>query len=163
MMRANRHHSSAGFTIIELLASVAIIGILASVAMPLVQNTITREKEQQLRVALMNIRNAIDAYKQATVSGSITLQQGDSGYPPSLLALSGGVPNANSNPPSQIYFLRSIPRDPFFPDQTTPSISTWALRSYASPPDSPAPGDDVFDVHSMSTQVGLNGIPYNEW
>ncbi|HEY8023541.1 MAG TPA: type II secretion system protein [Burkholderiaceae bacterium] len=153
----------AGFTIIELLASVAILGILASVAMPIIQTSITREKEAQLRAALMNMRNAIDAYKQATVSGSITINKGQSGYPPSLTALVGGVQNANNPSGPQLYFMRSIPRDPFYPDLTTAAISTWGLRSYDSPPDNPVAGDDVFDVHSMSTQVGLNGIPYNEW
>jgi len=97
------------------------------------------------------------------VNGNIVLQNGQSGYPPSLTALSGGVTDALSPTQAQIYFLRSIPRDPFYPDQTTPSISTWALRSYASPPDNPTSGDDVFDVQSMSTAVGLNGVPYNQW
>ena len=155
----------AGFTIIELLASVAIIGILAGVAVPVIQNAVTRQKEAQLRAALTNIRNAIDAYKQATVAGHIKIDNGQSGYPPSLTALVGGVTDALSttSPQAQMYFLRSIPRDPFYPDQTTPSISTWTLRSYASSPDAPAPGDDVFDVQSMSTQAGLNGVPYNQW
>jgi len=154
-----------GFTIIELLASVAILGILASVAMPVIQTSITRQKEAQLRTALMNMRNAIDAYKQATVSGSIAIDKGQSGYPSSLTALVGGVQSAkNANGVSTtLYFLRSIPRDPFYPDQTTPAISTWGLRSFASPPDNPVPGDDVYDVHSTSTLVGLNGVPYNEW
>jgi len=152
---------SGGFTIIELVASVAIIGILASVAMPVIQNAVTRQKEAQLRLALNNIRNAIDAYKQATVNGNIPLLQGQSGYPPSLAALSAGVTDKNTQ--AQIYFLRSIPRDPFYPDQTTPAVSTWTLRSYASPSDAPVAGDDVFDVQSMSTQAGLNGVPYNQW
>ncbi len=156
---------AAGFTIIELLASVAIIGILASVAMPVIHTAVTRQKEAQLRAALISIRGAIDAYKQASVNGNIALQNGQSGYPPSLTALAGGVTDASSTstPPAQVYFLRSIPRDPFYPDQTTPAIQTWTLRSYASSPDNPVPGDDVFDVQSMSTQAGLNGVPYNQW
>jgi general secretion pathway protein G len=152
-----------GFTIIELVASVAIIGILASVAMPVIQNAMTRQKEAQLRAALISIRNAIDAYKQAVVNGNIKLQDGQSGYPPGLTALTGGVTDAKSPTNAQIYFLRSIPRDPFYPDLTTPAISTWSLRSYASSADAPMPGDDVFDVQSTSTQAGLNGVPYNQW
>jgi general secretion pathway protein G len=55
-----------------------------------------------------------------------------------------------------MYFLRRVPADPMGgPD--------WALRSYASPHDSPQPGKDVFDVFSRSEQVGLNGIAYREW
>jgi general secretion pathway protein G len=153
----------AGFTIIELLASVAILGVLASVAMPVIQTTITREKEYQLRIALRDIRTAIDAYKQASASGNVTVPQGQSGYPPTLLQLAGGVTNANNPNGPQLYFLRSVPRDPFFSDQTTAAISTWGLRSFESSADNPLPGDDVFDVYSMSTQTGLNGVPYNQW
>ena len=160
-MRSERRQR--GFTIVELLVSVAILGILASVAMPVIQTSMTRDKEAQLRTALMNMRNAIDAYKQAQLAGNITIQNGQSGYPPSLTALVAGVQNANNTSGPPLYFLRSIPRDPFYPDLTTAAISTWGLRSYESPPDNPVPGEDVFDVHSMSTQVGLNGIPYNEW
>lgn len=151
-----------GFSIIELVASVAILGVLASVAMPVVQNSIKREKEYQLRTALQDIRTAIDAYKQASASGLILVAQGQSGYPPSLSALSGGVAST-ANPPQQLYFLRSVPRDPFFPDQTVSALTTWGLRSFASPPDNPAPGNDVFDVYSTSTEVGLNGVPYSQW
>lgn len=154
---------SSGFTIVELLASVAIIGILASVAMPVVQNTIRREKEAQLRTALRDIRTAIDAYKQASASGNITVPQGQSGYPPSLTALVGGVQNANNPNGPLLYFIRSIPRDPFFADQAAPAITTWGLRSYESPADAPMPGDDVFDVYSTSTQAGLNDVPYGQW
>ncbi len=64
-----------------------------------------------------------------------------------------------------IYFLRRLPRDPMFADAdlTVPDTDTWGKRSYASPPDNPEEGDDVFDVFSRSEQKGLNGIPYNQW
>ncbi|MFN3717093.1 MAG: hypothetical protein ACK4R8_10260, partial [Thiobacillus sp.] len=62
-----------------------------------------------------------------------------------------------------LYFLRRLPRDPFYPDASVPAAETWGLRSYASPPDAPVPGRDVFDVHSLSTAKGLNGLPYREW
>lgn len=155
---------SAGFTIIELVASVAIIGILASVAMPVIQTAMTRQKEAQLRAALISIRGAIDAYKQATVNGNIPKTSiNPNGYPPLLTTLTGGVTDELSPTKAQIYFLRSIPRDPFFPDQTTPAVDTWTIRSFASPPEAPEKGDDVFDVQSMSSQAGLNGVPYNQW
>jgi len=62
-----------------------------------------------------------------------------------------------------MYFLRRVPRDPFFPDASVPAEETWGLRSYASPPDAPRPGADVFDVHSLSSRPSLNGVPYREW
>jgi general secretion pathway protein G len=157
-----RLRRTAGFSIVELVVSVAILGVLASVAMPVIETSITREKEYQLRIALRDIRNAIDAYKQAAAGKLIKVDTGQSGYPPSLTELSGGVPTI-ATPVQQLYFLRSIPRDPFYPDQTTPALNTWGLRSYESAPDSPAPGTDVFDVYSTSTLVGLNGVPYSQW
>lgn len=161
-MRIATSRRMPGFSIIELVASVAILGVLAAVAIPVMQTEITREKEYQLRIALQDIRTAIDAYKQASATGLIAVGSGSSGYPPSLTELSGGVPTLTS-PSRQLYFLRSVPRDPFYPDLTTPALKTWGLRSFASPPDNPAPGNDVFDVYSLSAKVGLNGIAYKEW
>jgi len=50
-----------------------------------------------------------------------------------------------------------------YPDSQTPAEKTWATRSYQSPPDDPAEGDDVFDVRSLSEGTGLNGVPYKQW
>jgi len=145
---------------------VAILGVLASIAMPVIQTSITREKEYQLRIALRDIRTAIDAYKQASANGLIVTST-QSGYPQTLSELAAGVAmKANSS--QQMYFLRSVPRDPFFSDETTPAVDTWMLRNYASQPDTFSPPSsasipDVFDVQSTSSQVGLNGVPYNQW
>jgi len=152
-----------GFSLVELLVSVAIVGLLATVAMPLAEVTVKRQKEQELRRALIDIRQAIDAYKTAAASGRITVIPGHSGYPPTLTDLVMGVTDATSTTSQKIYFLRRIPRDPFYPDTTTPAIDTWGKRSFASPPDKPAEGDDVFDVYSLSTDTGLNGVLYSEW
>jgi len=154
---------SRGFTFIELVVTVAIIGVLALVAMPVAQVTAQRAKESELRTALRTLRNGIDAYKAAGERGLIEVSADKSGYPPNLRALIEGVPDIKSPEPKMIYFLRRIPRDPFNTDTTLPPEETWALRSYASPPDAPQPGADVFDVFSTSDKVGLNGIPYNEW
>lgn len=156
--------SIAGFSLIELLASAAIIGLLATVAVPFVETAVKRQKEHDLRLALNQIRQAIDAYKQATLDGRIAVTPDQSGYPLSLALLVGGVANARPGyGPPVLYFLRRIPRDPFFPDASVATIDTWALRSFDSPPDSPRSGSDVFDVHSQSAQTGLNGVPYKEW
>ena len=71
--------------------------------------------------------------------------------------------DASSEKKVNLYFLRRVPRDPFFPDANVAAEDTWGLRSYQSPPDDPQPGDDVFDVYSQSGTKGLNGIPYREW
>lgn len=154
---------SRGFTIIELVITLAIIGLLATAAMPLAQLVTKREKESELRAALRDIRGALDAYKAAAQSGHIKLELGASGYPPDLKSLYAGVEDAASAKKANLYFLRRIPRDPFFPDGAVPADETWGLRSYKSPPDDPQSGDDVFDVYSFSSAKGLNGVPYRDW
>jgi len=155
---------SRGFTIIELVITLAIIGLLATAAMPLAQLVTKREKESELRAALRDIRGALDAYKAAAQSGHIKLELGASGYPPDLTSLYAGVED-QSNPQQgvKLYFLRRIPRDPFFPDASVPAEEGWGLRSYKSPPDDPQPGEDVYDVYSLAKGTGLNGVRYRDW
>jgi general secretion pathway protein G len=152
-----------GFTLIELVITVAIIGLLASAALPLASMAIQREKEGELRSALREIRGAIDAYKDAAERGNITVEADASGYPPDLNSLYEGVEDARSPDKKLIYFLRKIPRDPFYPDGAAAAAETWGLRSYVSPPEDPQPGDDVFDVYSLARGKGLNGVPYHDW
>jgi general secretion pathway protein G len=155
--------SWAGFSLVELLVAAAIMGVLASAAMPLVETTLRRQKEQDLRLALKDIRRAIDAYKAASSSGNVAVEEGKSGYPRSLSELAEGVPDIKAKDGRKLYFLRRIPRDPFHPDHGKAAAETWQLRSFASEPGKPRPGDDVFDVYSVSKDVGMNGIPYSEW
>lgn len=151
-----------GFTLMELVVTLALLGVLALLAAPLSELSLRRTKEAALRQALHDIRLGIDRYKSAVDQGLIERKLGDSGYPPSLEILVGGVVNQKSLKKERMYFLRRIPRDPFAPPDGPPE-TTWGLRSYASPPDSPFPGADVFDVHSQSKDIGMNGIPYEEW
>lgn len=158
MMRATR-----GFTLIEMVVTVAIVGILAGGAVPLLELSMQRAKESELRVALRQIRNGLDAYKAAYDAQRIERKLGASGYPPNLATLVQGVTDISDPAGKKIYFLRRIPRDPFNSDPEQVPDKTWAKRSYASPPDAPREGEDVFDVFSRSEQVGLNGVPYREW
>ncbi len=153
----------AGFSLIELMVTLAILALLASVALPYGQLSAQRHKEGELRVALRQIRGALDAYRQAVREGRVEAPADASGYPPDLDALWQGVADKTKPDASKLYFLRRLPRDPFYPDATAAPASTWGLRSYASPPDAPAAGEDVFDVYSLSPAVGLNGVPYREW
>lgn len=156
-------HRRSGFTLIEIVITVAIVAILSTVALPLAEVTMQRAKEHELRAVLRQLREAIDAYKQAVDEGRITRRTNESGYPKSLEVLAAGIEDAKAPKKAQIYFLRRIPRDPMATDSTLPPSDTWGKRSYASPPDDPKAGDDVFDVYSLSSGVGLNGIRYREW
>lgn len=160
-MPSRKRH--AGFTLIELVITVAIVGLLASAAFPLTSMVIQREKESELRAALRDIRGAIDAYKEAVEGGRVMIDADKSGYPANLKLLYEGVEDATSPEKTMIYFMRRLPRDPFFPDGTAAPEDTWGLRSYASPPEAPQPGDDVFDVFSLSKNRDLNGVPYHDW
>src|SRR2546428_2771378 len=151
-----------GFTLIELVVTVAIVAILASAALPLNELTVKRAKEQDLRRSLREIREALDAYKQASEDGRIVRAPDASGYPKRLEDLIEGVDDRRSQTKRRMYFLRRIPRDPLA-DPSLPAAQTWGRRSYASPPDEPAQGDDVFDVYSLAPGVGISGRPYKEW
>ena len=152
-----------GFTLIELVVTLAIIALLTSAAVPLVRLMAQRDKETELHQSLRVLRSAIDAYKEAADLGRIHTELGVSGYPPNLQVLVDGVEDAQSQDKAMIYFLRRVPRDPFYPDPTAVPAETWGLRSYKSPPTDPQPGDDVFDVYSLAQGTALNGTAYHDW
>jgi general secretion pathway protein G len=163
MARVQSTRRTTGFTLIELLVTLAIVAILATVAIPMAEVAVQRSKEQELRSALREIRQAIDAYKAAVDDGRIPKTLTATGYPEKLELLAEGVANVKSPNREKLYFLRRIPRNPLVVDATLASAATWEKRSYASPPDEPREGDDVFDVIAASQATGLNGIPYRQW
>ena len=151
-----------GFTLIEMLVVLAIVGLLAAAARPMLELSQQRSQEFELRSALRHLRTAIDAYKRAGDEGRIGKSADASGYPPDLNVLVEGVPDIRTPRGERIYFLRSLPRDPFA-DPTLPAGETWALRAYDSPPDSPREGRDVFDIHSRSERRALDGSNLKDW
>ncbi len=152
-----------GFSLIELIVSLAILGLLATLATPLIELTIKRQKEHELHSALQEIRGAIDAYKASSDEGKIERKADETGYPPNLQALYKGVPDVTDIKKQKIYFLRRLPRDPFYPDNQAVSEDTWGKRSYASEYDKPEEGKDIYDVYSLSPYIGLNETAYSKW
>jgi len=152
-----------GFTLIELLVCLAMLGFLASLALPMAEMTVQREKERELKRALWEIRDALDAYRAAREAGAV-LGPGDRPpYPATLQDLTQEVVDARADRQGQtMRFLRRVPRDPFA-EPGLPAEQTWGLRGYQSDADNPQPGPEVYDVYSKSTAVGLNGVPLKQW
>jgi general secretion pathway protein G len=153
----------SGFTLIELVITVAIVALLASAAFPVSDLVVRRAKESELRRSLHQIRDAIDAYKLAWDEGRVKKSMDESGYPKSLEQLAEGVENEKSPKREKIYFLRRVPRDPFSIDTEIPAAATWGKRSYSSAPDEPREGSDVYDVFSLAAGKGSDGRPYRDW
>lgn len=156
-MRAAR-----GFTLIEMLVVLALLGVLASAARPLLELSVQRSREHELRQGLRTLRAALDAYKRAAEAGRVVLSPEDSGYPARLQLLVDGVADAKSPNGGRLYFLRRLPRDPFAPAEL-PAVESWGLRAYDSPPDDPRAGKDVFDVFSRSERKALDGSRLKDW
>ena len=158
-----RPQRARGFTLIELLITLAILAVLATAVLPVAELAMQRQKEQELRLALREIRAGIDAYKRAYDEGRMLRSVNATGYPPTLDILVDGVEDVKNPKRSKMYFLRRVPRDPLDTNPDTPAADTWAKRSYASEAAEPKEGEDVYDVMSKSTKTGLNGLAYSKW
>lgn len=146
----------------EVLVTLAIIAILATMATPIALNAAKKQKEAELKQALAEIRKAIDTYKADSEAERIPRLKSESFYPRSLGELVNGV-NDLKNPGQKIFYLRQLPRDPFFKNKNAAPDKTWGLRNSQSTNENPQPGADVFDVYSTSPDTGTNGIPYRKW
>jgi general secretion pathway protein G len=152
-----------GFTLIELMVTLAILAVLATLVVPVAQVQVQRQKEHELRAALRDIRAAIDAHKRAADEGRVRKDAGATGYPATLEVLVQGVEDQRDPQKNKVFFLRRLPRDPFHTDAEVDDAATWGLRAYASDVNDPQAGDDVYDVHSRSALIGLNGAALSRW
>jgi general secretion pathway protein G len=159
-----------GFTLIEMVVVLAILGVLAAAAHPVLELSARRAREIELRHALRQIRGAIDAYESAVSKGEVLRPREAAAsmpvYPSSLRLLVDGVPISDQPEAPLRRFLRRIPRDPMASttaDPNVPAEAAWGLRSSTSTSEAPQAGRDVFDVYSRANGVALDGTRYRDW
>jgi general secretion pathway protein G len=152
--RTSNLEPDSGLTLIELIICVAIVGILATAALPVAKFQVKREKERELRRDLWEMRDAIDRYKDAADRGAIQTKLDAVGYPPDLQTLVDGV-NVQDK---KVRFLRAIPIDPMT------KSTDWGERSNQDDADAESwGGQNVFDVYTKSFGTALDGTKYNTW
>jgi general secretion pathway protein G len=150
-----RHDQARGFTLAELVMVVALIAVLSTIALPVAKFTVKRSKEAELRLALRQVRTAIDEYKRLSDQGLIPVKIGGEGYPESLEELVEGVEIVGQE--TKRRFLRRLPDDPMTGDD-------WVLRSYQDDPDATTwGGENVYDIRTSSDGVALDGSKYADW
>jgi len=148
---------NGGFTFVELMASITIILLLTTIALPLARLQIQRTKEVELRRDLREMRSAIDHYKDFSDRGVIQVKADTFGYPPDLQTLVDGV-ELKGAAEAKYKFLRRLPIDPMT------ESADWGMRSMQDDSDSRSwGGQNVFDVYSKSDNVGLDGTKYSDW
>ena len=152
-----------GFTLIEMMFTLALLASLAAAAIPLVHQQRLKQNEYQLQESLRQIRSAIDRYAQAVQDGRIEHEAGASHFPPRLETLVEGVADKTAKNKEKLYFLRRLPRDPFCNDEGVSDAKTWQLRSSTQSPEDFSGGKDVYDIRSASQLTGTNGVPYAQW
>jgi general secretion pathway protein G len=129
-----RRRGATGFTLIELITVVALIGVLSAIALPNYRVALIQSREAVLRENLFRMRDLIDQYY---------VDKGQ--YPPSIETL------------VEEGYLRKLPEDPFT------RTADWAPVFSEPDPDRPGEPPGVYDVKSASELLSLAGTPYNEW
>lgn len=161
-----RWSQKKGFTLVEMLVTMAILAVLAAAVIPIAKTAVKREKEIELRRDLRLIREAIDAYKKLADEKKFEVEEDTEGYPPDLETLVKGVElkgektegGSEKSGLKTIKFLRRIPKDPM-----TDSFD-WGLRSFQDEPDSNVwGGENVYDVYTKSYGTALDGTKYKDW
>ncbi len=156
----DRRHER-GVTYLELVATAAILVVLASAILPMGRVAVQRTRELELRRDLRNLREAINRYKNAVDQGLIggtDVKVGSEGYPPDLETLVKGVNRVGATTERKLKFLRRIPTDPMT------GTKEWGVRCYQDAADATTwCGENVWDVYTKRTAKGRDGTDYNTW
>ncbi len=153
-----------GLSLIELIVTITILGILAAGVMPLIRNTAVRSKEIELRRNLRIIRIAIDDCKKIYDKVPNNVSPGN-GFPKNLQELVDGIDNPDKANPGKVKLLRRKVLNPLDPKSLEDEKKWgWELRCYKDEPGSSTwCGDDVYDVYAPQDGIALDGTKYKEW
>lgn len=169
MIRRLRHRlaralrrGERGTTLVEMVSVSAVLVVMATMALPVANTMIKRQKELELRRTLREVREALDQF-QFDVQRFPGIRQkyldavNEEGYPEELDWLVEGVEIGDATG-LKLKYLRRIPVDPLTGERE------WDTRSTRDRPDSLfSDGINIFDIRSKSDKTGLNGVPYREW
>lgn len=161
MADTTRQHSMAarGFSLLELIITLAILSILVTAAIPLTRNNLKRQREAELKQTLREIRQAIDRYKvdcERQMVGPLDRKVNDECYPQNFEILVEGITPPNTT--TKRRYLRRSPRDPMTGKEE------WGFRSIQDDPKGDSwGGQNIYDVYSKSTETALNGTKYKDW
>jgi len=159
----NRLRTRSGVSLLELVVTITILGILAAGVMPLVRNTTIRTKEIELRRNLRIIRIAIDDYKKTFDKMPDGPLKTGSGFPKELQELVDGHDFGDVKI-GNVKFLRRKVLNPLDTKSATDDKWGWELRSYKDKSDSSSWGkEDVYDVYAPQEGPALDGTKYKEW
>jgi general secretion pathway protein G len=149
-----------GFTLLELIITLAILSVLVGMAVPVMRNDIKRRREVELQHNLREIRKALDAFFRDANQGKFTELESDhfkDGYPTKLEYLVEGM-KVRGTVDKTLRYLRQVPRDPMT------NSTEWGLRGTEDDPDSSSwNGENIYNVYSKSNETALNGTKYSEW
>jgi general secretion pathway protein G len=153
-----RLHRESGLTLVELIVAFTILTLLTAMAVPVAKHKIRRERERDLRIALKEIRTAIDKYKDMKDQNKLgQVELGTEGYPKTLEVLVEGE-KMSGQVEGKMRFLRRLPKDPM-----TNSYD-WGKRSLTDDPKGTSwGGQNIFDVYTKSMEKASDGTPYSEW
>jgi len=160
-MQAGKKNRRSGMTLVELIVAFTILATLTSMAVPLARSNVRRMRERDLRIALSEMRTAIDKYKDAADGGKLgpdAIGIDTFGYPKTLESLVEGVKGTGQAADTKVKFLRRLPLDPFT------KTREWGIRSMQDDPKSQGwGGQNVFDVYTKSSEKAADGTPYADW
>ena len=155
---SGRRRNQRGLTLVELIVAFTIMLVLTTMVVPMARYKVRRDRERDLRRALVEMRNAIDKYKDMSDRGELPPAKiGTEGYPETLEMLVEGVKKAGQVD-QKVKFLRRIPKDPFT------NSTDWGKRSMQDDPKTMGGGgQNVFDVFTKTTEKARDGTAYSDW